>query len=99
MASLSRFVRSIRPQDFRTHLEINRITALEGLDWAAPAEEVAEQFLQSLDKLSDDQRDRLIADAERISAMTDEPGQAALLALIDYREQLLAIEGAHARAH
>lgn len=99
MVSLSRFVRSIRPQDFKTHLEINRISVPEELDWAAPAEEVADQFLQSLDQLNDDQRDRLIADAERISAMTDEPGQAALLALLDYREQLLTIEGAHARAH
>lgn len=99
MASLLRFVRSVRPQDFRAHLEINRITAPEGLDWAAPAEKVAEQFLQFLDQLSDDQRDRLIADADRISAMTDEPGQAALLALIEHRLQLLTIEGAHARAH
>jgi hypothetical protein len=99
MASLSRFVRSVRPQDFRVHLEINRITTPEGLDWSAPAEHVAEQFLQSLDQLSDDQRDRLIADAERISAMTDEVGQGALLALPDYQEQLLEIEGAHARAH
>ena len=99
MASLSRFVRSVRPQDFRAHLEINRIIAPEGVDWTAASEDVAQQFLQSLDQLSDDQRDRLIADAERISAMTDEPGQAALLALLDYREQLLTIEGAHARAH
>jgi hypothetical protein len=30
--------------------------------------------------------------------MTDEPGQAALLALPDYREQLPTIEGAHVRA-
>jgi hypothetical protein len=37
----------------------NRITAPEGIDWSAPAEEVAEQFLQSLDRLSDDHRDRL----------------------------------------
>ena len=79
MASLSRFVRSVRPQDFKAHLEINRIIAPEEIDWSAPAEEVAEQFLQSLDQLSDDQRDRLIADAERISAMTDEPGQAVSL--------------------
>jgi hypothetical protein len=99
MASLSRFVRSVRPQDFRAHLEINRIIAPEGVDWSAPAEHVAEQFLQSLERLSDDHRDRLIADAERISAMTDEPGQAALLALPDYREQPPTIEGAHARAH
>lgn len=99
MASLSRFVRSVRAQDFRAHLHINRVVAPEGIDWSAPAEDVAEQFLQSLDRLSGDDRDRLIADAERISAMTDEPGQAALLALPDHREQLLTIEGAYARAH
>ena len=99
MASLSRFVRSVRADDFKVHLHINRVVAPVGIDWSAPAEDVAEQFLQSLDRLSDDDRDRLIADAERISAMTDELGQAALLAMPDYREQLLTIEGAHARAH
>jgi hypothetical protein len=99
MASLSRFVRSVRPQDFRTHLEIKHIIAPEGVDWTGASEDVAEHFLQSLDRLNDEHRDRLIADAERILAMTDEPGQAALLALLDYRQQLLMIEGAHARAH
>jgi hypothetical protein len=99
MASLSRFLRSIRPQDLRSHLQISGIAAPEAVDWAAPAERIAEQFRRSLDRLSDDQRDRLIADAERISAMSDEPGQAALLALVDYRNRLMEIEGAHARAH
>lgn len=75
------------------------IAVPEALDWAAAPEHIAEQLLRSLDRLSDAERDRLITDAERISAMTDEPGQAALLALVDYRERLLAIEGAHARAH
>ena len=71
----------------------------DGPDWETPTEQIAERFLRALDRLSDGDRDRLIADAERIWTMADEPGQAALLALFDYRERLLGIEGAHARAH
>ena len=99
MASLSRFIRSVRPEDFRRHLEMHGIIMPDEPAWETPTEQIAERFLRALDRLSDGDRDRLIADAERISAMTDAPGQAALLALVDYRERLLPIEGAHARAH
>ena len=99
MASLSRFVRSIRPQDFQTYLHIRRIAVPDGIDWKAPHNEFATRWLRSLDQLTDDERDRLTADAERISAMTDEAGQAALLALGDHGQELQAIEGAYARAH
>ena len=99
MASLSRFIRSVRPEDLRRHLQMHGIIMPDGPDWETPTEQIAERFLRALDRLSDGDRDRLIADAERIWTMADEPGQAALLALFDYRERLLGIEGAHARAH
>lgn len=99
MASLARLVRSIRPKDFLTYLQAQRIAVPDGIDSDTTSDAFAARWLRSLDHLTHDERDRLTADAERISAMTDEAGQAALLALGDYGHEMQAIEGAHARAH
>jgi hypothetical protein len=45
------------------------------------------------------QYEKLAADLEKASAMSDPIGQAAMLALPDWRAELLQIEGAFARAH
>ena len=49
--------------------------------------------------LPDQERVQFLAEIDRVSDMADEVGQAALMALADWREPLGDIEGAHWRAH
>ena len=88
MPSLTRFLRSAQPQNLMQH------AARIGLDNDQSA--LAERVLSAC---SPAQKEKLTADMEKIMAMTDEIGQAAMLQLPDWRDQLLAINGAQARAH
>jgi hypothetical protein len=55
--------------------------------------------LKAVDELPEQKLVQLLADIDRISDMTDEVGQAALMALAEWRDRLGGIEGAHRRAH
>jgi len=99
MAKLHQFVRSVSVGDLRHHLEQNGISLPANLNWEAPEEEFCKGFLKAVDDLADQERTQLLADIDRISDMTDEVGQAALMALAEWRDRLAAIEGAHRRAH
>lgn len=99
MANIHRFLRSISPEDMRLHFEQSGIPEPANMNWGAAPEEFCKGFLKAVDTLSDQARIQLFADIDRISDMSDEVGQAALMALVDWRERLCAIEGAHRRAH
>lgn len=99
MARLHQFIRSISPHDLRHHLEQSGISLPSSLDWEAPEDEFSKGFLRAVDDLTEQERTQLLADVDRISDMTDEVGQAALMALADWRDRLAAIDGAHRRAH
>ncbi|WP_131522943.1 hypothetical protein [Nitrobacter sp. Nb-311A] len=92
MPSLTRFLRSAQPQNLMQHATRIGLDCGEADDQSALADWV-------LSACSPAQREQLVADMEKIMAMTDEIGQAAMLQLPDWRDQLLAIEGAQARAH
>ena len=99
MSNLHRFIRNVSPKDLRSHLSQNEITVPANLNWDAPAEEFSKRFLEAVDELPEQKVSQLIADIDRISGMTDEVGQVALMALAEWRVQLGAIDGAHRRAH
>jgi hypothetical protein len=99
MSNLYRFVRSVSPQDLRHHLTQNGILLPANLNWDASAEDFSQGFLKAVDDLAEQERIQLLADIDRISDMTDEVGQAALVALPEWRERLATIDGAYHRAH
>jgi hypothetical protein len=99
MSNLYRFVRSVSPQDLRSHLSQNGIPIPANLNWDASAEDFSQGFLKAVDDLAEQERSQLLADIDRVSDMTDEVGQAALMALADWRDRLANIEGAYHRAH
>jgi hypothetical protein len=99
MSKLYRFVRSVSPQDLRRHLSQSDITVPANLNWDAPAEEFSKGFLKAVDELPQQKLIQLFADIDRISEMTDEVGQAALMALAEWRDRLGAIDSAYQRAH
>jgi hypothetical protein len=99
MSNLYRFVRSVSPQDLRSHLSQSEIPVPANLNWDAATEEFSQGFLKAVDELPEQKLVQLLADIDRISDMTDEVGQAALMALAEWRGRLEEIEGAHRRAH
>ena len=99
MSKLYRFVRSVSPQDLRSHLSQSDITIPANLNWDAPAEEFSKGFLKAVDELPEQKLIQLFADIDRVSDMTDEVGQAALMALAEWRDRLGAIDSAYQRSH
>jgi len=99
MSNLYRFVRSVSPKDLRSHLSQSDIPVPANLNWDAPAEEFSKGFLKAVDELPEQKLIQLVADIDRISDMTDEVGQAALMALAEWRDRLGGIESAYQRAH
>lgn len=94
MASLARFLRCIRLDDLKRHLAILDDALGEAFPETTPLN-VA--WLHG--HLSNAQYDRLVAEAERVAAMTDEVGQTAMLALPYLPIQLASIDGAYNRAY
>lgn len=92
MPNTARFLKSARKAKLIEH--INRLGIDHDLTETSNAEsfEAVLQFPSTL-------QDRLAADADRIMAMSDEIGQAAMLNMPHWRTALLEIEGAVARAH
>jgi hypothetical protein len=99
MSNLYRFVRSVSPKDLRSHLSQSDIPVPANLNWDAPAEEFSKGFLKAVDELPEQKLIQLFADIDRISDMTDEVGQAALMALAEWRDRLGGIDSAYQRAH
>jgi hypothetical protein len=99
MANLHRFIRSVSPHDLRNHLAQSGIPLTANLNWDAAPEEFSQGFLKAVEELTEQELVQLLADIDRISDMTDEVGQAALMALVDWRDRLQTIDGAHRRAH
>jgi hypothetical protein len=99
MSNLYRFVRSVSPKDLRSHLSQSDIPVPANLNWDAPAEEFSQGFLKAVDELPEQKLIQLIADIDRISDMTDEVGQAALMALAEWRDRLGGIDSAYQRTH
>jgi hypothetical protein len=99
MANLHRFIRSVSPYDLRNHLAQSGIPLPENLNWDAAGEEFTQGFLKAVEQLTEQELVQLLADIDRVSDMTDEVGQAALMALADWRDRLRNIDGAHRRAH
>jgi hypothetical protein len=99
MSNLCRFIRSISRQDLRHHLSQNGILLPTNLNWDVSTEDFSQAFLKAVDDIAEQERIQFLADIDRISDMTDEVGQAALMALAEWRDRLATIDGAHRRAH
>lgn len=91
MTTVSRFVRSVRSSDLTIHLSRYGISVPENLE--------ADLAQSVIDSLPSDTADEFSAEIERIAAMVDDLGQQALLAMREWRQRILEIEGSYARAH
>jgi hypothetical protein len=67
-------------------------------DWSVPEAELSRPLLGAIEKMSRVQRDRISNDAERVHALSDEPGQAAIYSVADDPAFLYGLANPHARS-
>jgi hypothetical protein len=98
MTAIAAFLRKtpiIRLQDYFT---AGGFTSLPPVDWTKPESEVVEPLIKAVDKMSDDEKQRVILDADRVAALADEPGQNALRNVVLNRSGFDPLEGANNRS-
>jgi hypothetical protein len=93
MATVAHFLRCVIVSNLLRHLQKLGVETVD-------APEVGPHSVAWLHShLTNAQYDQLVIDANRVMAMSDEVGQAAMLAMPAFRQDFDAIEGAHHRAH
>jgi len=98
MASITTFFRKTPLESLKAYLATKSFTLPLEVDWAAKESEVITSLIEAVGNLTDDDRETLIREVERIIALADEAGQNALDNVIANRECFDTIEGGHNRA-
>lgn len=98
MLTVASFIRSTPPTSLRSYFTTLTAPLPEEVPWEGPADAVAAPLLRAVDAMDEADRLRLMNDAERVGAMADEPGQAALYAVYARHDLLDGMENGHARA-
>jgi len=98
MTSLSRFFRSTPAASLLAYFEKANIDLPREVDLEQSLGDVAGPFLKVLNKLSDEDRRRMLADIDRVQEMTDDAGQVALYSVLSDRSQLDDLKSGHDRA-
>lgn len=98
MPSVATFVRKTPAVELRAYFDNRGIALPAALDWSAPEAKLARPILQAVDEMDVETRARIANDVERVGAMADEAGQAAIFGVAPDREQLAALPNGYARA-
>lgn len=98
MGTVQGFIRKTSPAALRTYCDARSITLPNDFDWTRPHPPLGKAFIAAIDKLPEQDRMRLRNDAERLTEMTDERGQAALTNVVKGRIAFDQLDGAHDRA-
>lgn len=99
MAVSRQFLMRVPPQMLREHFDQIGLILPEDVDWTATNVRVAQQLLPLLELYDGVPGDQFVTDVERVSAMTDEFGDALIYATTTDREALDRQPTAHARAY
>jgi hypothetical protein len=92
------FIRRTPPAALRIYFTAIGAELPQRIPWDGRANDVVAPLLRAIDDMADADRLRIVNDAERVSAMADEPGQAAIYAVSGDHARLDAMENGHARA-
>lgn len=100
MPVLARLFRNTPGSNLRDYFTVREIPLPEPVNWNGGNASILRPLLRAVDKLTEAERARCHADAERIDRMTSEVGQTAILAVAtkSQQDQLRYIETKHARA-
>lgn len=78
MTALSVFLRKTPGQALREYFVRPEVGLPAEFDWTVPEPQLSGPLFKAIEKMSRVERDRVLNDAERVTALADEPGQAAL---------------------
>ena len=98
MASVTSFIRNTPAASLRAYFKKAGIQLGPQVNWDAPEPDVVRPLLQAVDKMDDLARARIVNDAERVTAMADEAGQAAIYSIAKAPDRVDALQNAHDRA-
>jgi len=92
------FIRSTPPASLRSYFTFIQAEMPPDVVWEGAANVVVPPLLRAVDAMHDAERLRVMNDADRVGAMTDEAGQAALYSISNAADILDSLENGHARA-
>lgn len=98
MAAVTTFIRLTPKSTLRSYFEQEAFLLDPPVDWAAPEPEIIKPLLRAVDQMTDMERDRLTTVVDRVAAMADEVGEAAIYSVTKDRAWLDAMANAHERA-
>jgi len=78
VTALSALLRKTPSGALREYFDRPEIGLPMEFDWTVPEAQLSGPLLTAIEEMSRVQRDRVLNDAERVTALADEPGQAAL---------------------
>jgi hypothetical protein len=96
--TVAQFLRSTPPSALRSYFAALEAPLPPELPWDGPGHAIVTPLLQAVGALDDLARDKVLNDADRVGAMADEPGEAALYSVTTSRSVLDSLENGHARA-
>ena len=98
MPMLNRLIRNTPVLSVRAFFNNLAVELTPPVNWSAPEPEVVQSVLRSVDEMDDMALAKARIDAERVTKMADEAGQAALYSVVENRAQLDALGNAHDRS-
>lgn len=98
MASITTFLRKTPAASLKAYFQTKPFSLPASIDWTAAESDIATALVAALDTLAEPDREALILEVNRITALADEPGQNALRDVVSDRAQYDKVAGGHSRA-
>jgi hypothetical protein len=98
MASVTSFIRNTPVGTLRAYFDRTGVALAPPVNWEATEPEVIRDLLSKFQELAVDDRERVLADIDRVAAIADEPGQVALYGVTQNRAKLDHLRNANDRS-
>ncbi|MCA1791316.1 MAG: hypothetical protein LC667_16125 [Thioalkalivibrio sp.] len=98
MTALSALLRKTPSEGLREYFDRPEIGLPIEIDWSVRDADLPGPLMGAIEEMSRVQRDRVVNDAERVTALTDAPGQAAIYSVAADPGFLDGLANPHARA-
>lgn len=98
MTSIAAFFRKTPITRLQDYFSASAFVSLPPVDWTQPESQVVGPLIKAVDAMNDDERQRVILDADRVTSLADEPGQNALQNVVLNRAVFDLLEGANNRS-
>ena len=98
MTALSALLRKTPGEGLREYFDRPEIGLPTEIDWSVEDADLTRPLMSAIEEMSRTQRDRVVSAAERVTALSDAPGQAAIYSVAEDPGFLDSLANPHARA-